>query len=209
MTALSRIHKLWIKRRSFKISNHCIDGNTLGSRGRGIYPYFVRSRGSPFPEFEEHRRVCSVNYIPDHEFLFFSRWSSQGNTERNIEGWWGVRLISRSELCNFYIERVEGDWKLLVGYAAAATLALDALGLASRDLCSFYGIDVRLRAIGNWTMFYTSVFVNWMYTVGYHREYQSEQQYAQIHHFPAYYDISSDCCANINYYECCFYFEFR
>lgn len=118
-------------------------------------------------------------------------------------------MISRSELCNFYIERVEGDWKLLVGYAAAATLALDALGLASRDLCSFYGIDVRLRAIGNWTMFYTSVFVNWMYTVGYHSEYQSEQQYAQIHHFPAYYDISSDCCANINYYECCFYFEFR
>lgn len=97
---------------------------------------------------------------------------------------------SRSELCNFYIEWVEGDWKLLVGYVAAATLALDAPGLASRDLCSFYGIDVRLRAIGNWTMFYTSMFVNWMYTVGYHREYQSEQQYTQIHHFPAY-DISS------------------
>lgn len=51
-----------------------------------------------------------------------------------------------------FIEWVEGDWKLLVGYVAAATLALDSLGLATRDLCSFYGIDVRLRAIGNWTI---------------------------------------------------------
>lgn len=170
---------MWINHQSFKVSplyrwKYPFFG--------GLYPYFVTS----FSEFEEHRRVCSVNYIPDHEFLFFSRWSFQGNTERVDE----ESGDSRSELCNFYIEWVEGDWKLLVGYVAAATLALDAPGLASRDLCSFYGIDVRLRAIGNWTMFYTSMFVNWMYTVGYHREYQSEQQYTQIHHFPAY-DISS------------------
>lgn len=53
---------------------------------------------------------------------------------------------------------------------------------------------------------YTSMFVNWMYIVGYHREYQSEQQHAQIHHSSVSIVVQ---ISQQRLHKCFFYFEFQ
>lgn len=97
----------------------------------------------------------------------------------------GVDEESGSELCNFY--RMGGGRLEIARWLRSRSNPCSRFSGPGHPRSMQFLWD-RCSTKSDWKLDnapYTSMFVNWMYIVGYHREYQSEQQHAQIHHSPA------------------------